>query len=190
MATIYKNLPTEIQEVIDTKILVLNTKENMKSVLGELIGRNIYNQFKWYWVCKYPSVNGRRERNNYLKFICFDAIPYYIKEEGKNKQIDLILDIIDILKDLSGDSYDENRINNNLNLVLTGFIDIIDYYVVDMMDTGDFKQTKDNYNNLLDKLGFLKLITNDIDIDIDTWITRLKGYRMIFKHSFKLLFSV
>ncbi len=182
MTAIYKNLPTEIQEVIDTKILVLNTKENMKSVLGELIGRNIYNELKWYY--------GRREQNNYLKFICFDAIPYYIKEEGKNKQIDMILDIIDILKDLTGNSYDENRIDNNLNLVMTGFIDIIDYYVVDMMDTGDFKQTKDNYNNLLDKLGFLKLITNDIDIDIDTWITRLKGYRMIFKHSFKLLFSV
>ena len=182
MTAIYKNLPTEIQEVIDTKILVLNTKENMKTILGELVGRTIYDELKYYY--------GRQEQNNYLKFICFDAIPYYIKEEGKNKQIDMILDIIDILKDLSGDLYDENRIDNNLNLVLTGFIDIIDYYVVDMMDTGDFKQTKDNYNNLLDKLGFLKLITNDIDIDIKTWVTRLKGYRTIFKHSFKLLFGV
>jgi len=182
MATIYKNLPTEIQEVIDTKILVLNTKENMINVLGELIGRNIYNELKWYY--------GRREQNNYLKFICFDAIPYYIKEEGKNKEIDMILDIIDILKDITGDLYDEIRIDNNLNLVMTGFIDIIDYYIVDMMDTSDFIKTKDNYNNLLDKLGFLKLITNDIDIDIKTWVTRLKGYRTIFKHSFKLLFGV
>jgi len=182
MTAIYKNLPTEIQAVIDTKILVLNTKENMKSVLGELVGRTIYNELKYYY--------GRREQNNYLKFICFDAIPYYIKEEGKTKQIDMVLDIIDILKDLTGDLYDENRIDNNLNLVMTGFIDIIDYYIVDMMDTSDLIKTKDNYNNLLDKLGFLKLITNDIDIDIKTWVIRLKGYRTIFKHSFKLLFSV
>lgn len=83
---IYERLPTEIQEVIDTKILVLNTKENMKNIKIELFLQTTYDTLYKNFGIDEDSIYKIR----WLKFFCFDCLKWWLKTKGFDKTINNI----------------------------------------------------------------------------------------------------
>jgi hypothetical protein len=107
MSEIYKKLPTDIQEVIDKKVLILNTKYNNENIKKDLLLYNLYN-----YIIKnsyrFKLRNCEKERI-YLKWMIYEVFKFCYYNEYKNKE-------------------DYNELFYNVNYYVKKLIDNVEYY--------------------------------------------------------------
>jgi len=71
MLNIYKNLPVDIQEIIDNKTLILNTKGQAEQIENDLFKNMIYKELDKHLIKK-------EHTNKFIKWFCFEVIDYII----------------------------------------------------------------------------------------------------------------
>jgi len=107
MCLIYKNLPVDIQEIIDKKVLILNTKNNNENIKKDLLLYNLYN-----YIIKnsyrFKLRNQEKERI-YLKWLIYEVFKFCYYNEYKYKE-------------------DYNIVFYTVNMYVKKLIDNVEYY--------------------------------------------------------------
>jgi hypothetical protein len=108
MLNIYKNLPVDIQEIIDNKTLILNTKGQAEQIENDLFKYMLYKELDKHLIKK-------EHTNKFLKWFCFEVIDYFINNNMYSLKDRKLKSIKNQVLNLKKCSYNNNNFSSKLN---------------------------------------------------------------------------
>ena len=195
MLNIYKNLPVDIQDIIDNKTLILNTKGQAKQIENDLFKYMLYKELHKHLIKKEYT-------NRFLKWFCFEVIDYFINNNIFTLKDRKLKSIKNQVLNIKKCYYNNNNFSSKLNFKSRDIIYDeagIRYYINDIIEKIDdiikqflsnkisIKLFQDNFdinekNKELEKyISFINELSNTFNLDIPFYKDSNNDYIFIKK---------
>ena len=167
MLNIYKNLPVDIQEIIDNKTLILNTKGQAEQIENDLFKYMLYKELDKHIIKKEHS-------NKFLKWFCFEVITEIINNNMFSLKDRKLKSIKNQVLNLKKCYYNNNNFSSQLNFKSRDIIydDVgLRYYTDDIIEKIEDLINQYIHSKISNKLFQDKHSINEKNKELEKYIT-------------------
>ena len=156
MSSMYKNLPVDIQEIIDKKVLILNTKGQAEQIENDLFKYMLYKELDKHLIKK-------EHTNKFLKWFCFEVIGYIINNNMYSLKDRKLKSLKRQILNLKKCYYNNNNFSSELSFSSRDLI--YDFVGVRCYTDDIIEKINELIKEYISTNISIKLFKNDIDIN-------------------------